>query len=188
MKINLATKFTIFRIILIPVILLVLLVPLKDNEIVSGTYWPNIIGLIIFVIAAITDAIDGQIARRGNMVTNLGKFLDPVADKLLVNSVLIYLAYVDTIPLILVIIMIMRDIIVDALRMIAVENNVVIAANIFGKLKTIFQMVLIPLLLLFTIPFVQPNIFLLILAYLTTLISVISGIIYLVQNINVLKK
>lgn len=188
MKINLATKFTIFRIILIPIILLVLLVPLKQDNMSSNLYWPNLIGLIIFIIASITDAIDGQIARRGNMVTNLGKFLDPVADKLLVNSVLIYLAYVDSIPVFLVIIMIMRDIIVDALRMIAVENRVVIAASIYGKLKTVFQMVLICLLLLLTRPFENPNIILIILSYITTLVSVVSGIDYLVKNISVLKK
>lgn len=187
MKLNLATKITVFRIILIPIILVILLVPLMDADLSKYTvfdnfYLPNLIAVIIFIIASLTDALDGYIARHYNMITNLGKFLDPVADKLLVNSLLIYLAYTNNIPVILVIIMISRDIIVDALRMIAIENKIVIAASIYGKLKTVFQMVLIILILLFSTPFQTTSIYLEVLAYITTAISVISGIDYFVKN------
>lgn len=190
MKINLATKFTIFRIILIPIILFILFFPLNRENISNNMwgmfYWPNIIALVFFIIASITDAIDGHIARKYQMITNLGKFLDPVADKLLVNSLLIYLAYTDNIPVVLVIIMIARDILVDALRFIAAENKNVIAASIYGKLKTVLQMVLIILVLLFSVPFQQTNEWLIIFAYITTIVSVWAGIDYFIKNRKVL--
>lgn len=190
MKINLATKFTIFRIILIPIILFILFFPLNRENIANNMwgmfYWPNIIALVFFIIASITDAIDGHIARKYQMITNLGKFLDPVADKLLVNSLLIYLAYTDNIPVVLVIIMIARDILVDALRFIAAENKNVIAASIYGKLKTVLQMVLIILVLLFSVPFQQTNEWLIIFAYITTIVSVWAGIDYFIKNRKVL--
>lgn len=189
MKINTATKFTIFRIILIPAILLILFWPQLTQGIkIADFYPPHLIAVIIFMIASITDAIDGYIARSTNTITNLGKFLDPVADKLLVNSALIYLAYTQHIPALLTIIMISRDIMVDALRLICVESNIVVAASKYGKLKTVFQMVAIILILLFAIP-EEPIYFgLTILIYVTTLISVISGIDYFIKNRNVFKK
>lgn len=189
-KINLATKFTIFRIVLIPIILFILFIPLNkeniNNQMWGIFYWPNIIALIFFIIASITDAIDGHIARKYHMITNLGKFLDPVADKLLVNSLLIYLAYTDNIPVVLVIIMIARDILVDALRFIAAENKNVIAASIYGKLKTILQMALIIAVLLFSVPFQATSNWLVIFAYITTIVSVWAGIDYFIKNRKVL--
>ena len=195
MKINTATKITIFRVFLIPIVLLVLLFPYQHYEINTNLslfdtnfYLPYLVALIIFAIAAISDAVDGYIARSTNTITNLGKFLDPIADKLLVNSLLIFLSYTEHLPVIIVIVMIARDVIVDALRLICVENNIVIAASIYGKLKTVFQMVLICLVLLIAKPNEQLPVLLLGLAYLTTLISVVSGIDYFMKNINSLKK
>lgn len=185
MKVNSATKITLVRIILIPIVLTVLMFPYKGNMTMMvdsyQVYIPYLAAALIFMFASLTDALDGYLARKTNSITNLGKFLDPVADKLLVNSLLIYLAYVHNIDVLLVIIMIARDIIVDALRMIAIENNEVIAASLLGKLKTVFQMVLIVLILLFSFPNKDVNMGLVVLSYITTIISVISGIAYLIK-------
>ena len=191
-KLNTATKITIFRIILIPVILVVLLFPYSGTSEIQlfglKMYPPFFLSLIIFIIASLSDAIDGHIARKTNTITNLGKFLDPVADKLLVNTLLIYLSATNHIPVLLTILMISRDVCVDALRMISSENNIVIAASSYGKLKTIFQMVTICLILLIALPGANLPIWLLVLTYVTTFISVVSGIDYFIKNKAVLKK
>ena len=154
---------------------------------------------IFFIIAAASDALDGYLARKNNQVTDLGKVLDPVADKLLVNGTIIYLLvnhpYTSTNmvwPLYTAIIIIIRDIVVDALRFIAASKNEVIAANIFGKVKTVLEMVAIPLVLLNGFPFryfdaswgalTVTNIII----YITTIASLASGIIYVIQNRHVL--
>ncbi|MCQ2793772.1 MAG: CDP-diacylglycerol--glycerol-3-phosphate 3-phosphatidyltransferase [Bacilli bacterium] len=160
---------------------------------------------IIFIIAASTDALDGYLARKNNQVTDLGKFLDPIADKLLVNSLLIFLAIYNEfaswpvgkqyiIPAYCVILMVGRDIVVDALRFIAAQKKIVIAANIFGKAKTVAQMITIPLVLLNGWPFSyfdytwpQASRIVAIFVYLTTALSLISGVIYVIQNRKVLK-
>ena len=162
---------------------------------------------IVFIVAAFTDMLDGKIARKFNMVTDLGKFLDPIADKLLNDAMMIFLlvpqAYAPeqrrdpvmlTVLLICVVLMIARDLIVDALRLIAVKKNIVIAANIFGKAKTVLQMIAIPMLLLNDWPFhyfdghievIQiSNLFF----YAATIMSVVSGIIYVYQNRAVFKE
>lgn len=207
---NLPTKITLSRIIA-TVILIVTLFVLSVVSVHPGFSTPllgntriNLIFLVIFaffVLASYTDHLDGKLARKNNQVTNLGKFLDPVADKLLVNTMLIFLCapqvfapyaveQVSIIPVWCVIIMIARDIVVDALRFIAAQKGVVIAANIFGKLKTVLQMVAIGAVLLNDFPFhymykdyVNPYVSVTaVLVYLATLTSLISGIIYVVQN------
>ena len=163
---------------------------------------------VIFVIAAITDLLDGKIARKYNLVSDFGKFLDPIADKLLNDGAMIFLlvpqAYaweqrrdpvMLTVLLFCVVLMIGRDLVVDGLRMIAVRKNIVIAANKYGKLKTVLQMIAIPMLLLNDWPFSYfdanwpqslqiSNIFF----YLATIMSVISVVIYVVQNRKVFSK
>ena len=136
---NLPNKLTILRVILIPFFLVFLMV---DG--IPGGKW---ISLAIFIVASLTDMLDGKIARKYNLITTYGKFMDPIADKLLVNSSFTIMATQtpDMVPVIAVVIMIARDIVVDALRMISVQKGVVIAANIFGKLKTVTQMVAISL-------------------------------------------
>lgn len=211
---NLPNKITISRIIMIVLMLVALLVlacipGLKVPDIGnSGINWVYFGVTIVFIIAAFTDFLDGQIARRCNLVTDLGKFLDPIADKLLNDGMMIFIlvpqAYALsqrkdpmalTILLICVVLMIGRDLVVDALRLIAVKKNIVIAANIFGKAKTVLQMIAIPMLLLNDWPFSyfdkswpEPlqisNIFF----YIATLMSLISGIIYVYQNRMVLKQ
>jgi len=158
---NTATKITMFRIFLIPAIVFTLLFPFNELGLMVKTVY--IVGLpikvtylvaaTIFVIASITDFVDGYIARKYNQITDLGKFLDPIADKLLVNITLIILTYFGLISPLITIILIGRDIIVDALRMMAANKGVVIAARSFGKFKTAFQMIGITLTLLHNIPF-----------------------------------
>ena len=163
---------------------------------------------IVFILAAFTDMLDGKIARKCNLVTDLGKFLDPIADKLLNDAMMIFLlvpqAYAPeqrsnpimlTVLAICVVLMIARDLIVDALRLVAVKKNIVIAANIFGKAKTVLQMVAIPMLLLNDWPFSYfdsswpealqiSNWFF----YAATIMSVVSGVIYVYQNRAVFKE
>lgn len=188
MKINTATKITIVRVLLIPIILIILLLANKLNldKIVTifgvDVYLAYIVALMIYVIAALSDAVDGYIARSTNTITNLGKFLDPIADKLLVNSLLIYFCSTNHLPALVVILMISRDVLVDALRLICVENNVVIAASKWGKLKTIFQMISLGLIFVFAQPGTSLVAWLEYLIYLTTLISVLSGVDYFIKN------
>ena len=150
---------------------------------------------VFFVLASFTDFLDGYLARKNNQVTDLGKFLDPVADKLLVNSMVIFLvvpqAYAPgqmTWSLWCAILLVARDIIVDALRFIAAQKGVVIAANIFGKAKTVLEMIAVSLVLLNSWPFSYfdgnwPNNLKIasIFVYLCTLASLISGAIYVIK-------
>jgi len=204
---NLPTKITFSRIIATVILIVTLfvlsLIPnLSTPEL--GNSRINLVFLIVFVffvIASYTDHLDGKLARKNNQVTDLGKFLDPVADKLLVSSMLIFLcapsifapyAYEQTafIPVWCVIIMVARDTVVDALRFIAAQKGVVIAANIFGKLKTVLQMVAIGAVLLNDFPFHymyqnNTNPYLTVtmfIVYAATLASLLSGIIYVWQN------
>lgn len=146
MKMNLANKLTIFRIILVPILMLI---PIIDNlwgipgEFlgISTAFW---IMNVIFIIASITDKLDGYIARSRNQVTTFGKFLDPLADKILVISALVILVEYTKIPSWIPIIVLAREFIVSGYRLIAVEKGgKVIAASIWGKLKTVTQMIAI---------------------------------------------
>lgn len=213
---NLPTKITVSRIIAIVFMIIALfvlyiikLVNPSFETIVFGNSGINLVFFIMFVffvIASYTDHLDGHLARKNNQVTALGKFLDPVADKLLINSIVIFLtapaifaAYVpgaDHVAHFSVwcaIILVARDIVVDALRFIAAQKGVVIAANIFGKMKTVLEMVAIAFVLLNGWPFYYfdanwpvriSDIF----VYLATLVSVISGVIYVYQNRSALKE
>ena len=205
MKINIPTKITISRIVGVSLLLILLLVakilgmmgiykgmPLGD----TGIDLINLIAAVIFVLASITDYLDGMLARNWNQVTNLGKFLDPIADKMLVDSLLIFLvirpSYNEnqlTIPLFCTILMILRDLIIDTMRSVAAAKGKVVAANIFGKLKTVFQMIAIPVVILNGFPFsyfdASWHPWLRIgnwLIYIATLMSVLSAVIYLYQN------
>lgn len=136
---NLPNKLTIFRVILIPFFVLFLLV-----DITAYDKW---IALAIFIIASFTDFLDGHIARKYHLVTNFGKFMDPLADKLLVCSALICLIELDRIPSWIVIVIIAREFIISGFRLVASDNGVVIAASYWGKFKTTFQIVMICLMI-----------------------------------------
>lgn len=149
---NLPNKLTIFRIILVPIIVIVSLINIPGN--VLGIPMNMIIMDIIFVIASITDKLDGHIARSNNQVTTFGKFLDPIADKILVLAAMIILVEKGLLPAWIPIIVLFREFIVSGYRLIAVEKNgKVIAANIWGKLKTVTQMLAIILMFLTTHPY-----------------------------------
>ncbi len=181
---NLPNKITICRIFLAIVMLVLLLVPwynlgvefpkyVVNGEILSLKY---IIAAILFVIASVTDFIDGYLARKNNMVTDFGKVTDAIADKILVNGLLIILAYDHLIPVIIPVIIITRDIIVDSCKMVSGSNGKVVAASFLGKAKTMCMMIGLTLVMLNNIPFTFLNIpvdnFLVMLA---TILSIVSG-------------
>lgn len=139
---NLPNKLTILRVCLIPFFVVFLLLDHGQNQ----TY--RYLSAAIFVIASLTDMLDGKIARRYNLVTNFGKFMDPLADKLLVCSALICLIELGQIPSWMVIIIISREFIISGFRLVASDNGIVIAASYWGKFKTTFQMIAVVLLIL----------------------------------------
>lgn len=187
---NLPNKLTLMRILLVPVMALVWLFPYNQFGITIGYFtvkqvtlsYINVIVLVIFAVASITDYLDGNIARKNNMVTTFGKFADPIADKLLVDMTLIILCYKHMIPVVCCIVMILRDLIVDGCRMIAAQRGVVVSAGMLGKLKTAFQMITIIIVLLNNLPF---ELFFIpadeILMWFTTFISVAGGYSYFMQ-------
>lgn len=175
---NLPNKLTIFRVILVPVFLIFLLG-------LFG-YWSNIVAAIVFIVASATDMLDGYIARKYNMITNFGKFMDPLADKLLVDSALIALVALGRIEAWIVIVIIAREFIISGFRLVAADNGTVIAASFWGKIKTVFQMAA-TILLIFNFPWFPIYVFTQILVYIALVLTVISLIDYLIKNKNVLK-
>ncbi|MGL4761395.1 MAG: CDP-diacylglycerol--glycerol-3-phosphate 3-phosphatidyltransferase [Sarcina sp.] len=191
---NLANKLTVVRVILVPIFLLCM----STNIIPYGT----LIATIIFILASITDKLDGYIARSRNQITNFGKFMDPLADKLLVTAALVALVGINIVPAWIAVIIISREFAVSGLRSIAAAEGHIIAASNWGKIKTVFQMLAIVLLLIVanigSTPWVAdiinsnailinfftyvPNIVL----YIALIITIISGIDYFVKNKSVI--
>lgn len=174
---NLPNKLTIFRVILIPFFVFFMLVP------VTGTM-DSLIALLIFVVASLTDLLDGYIARKHGLVTNFGKFMDPLADKLLVCSALICLVELRRVPSWVVIIIIAREFIISGFRLIASDKGVVIAASYWGKFKTTFQMLMICLMILNLGPLSLITSVVMWAALILTLISLAD---YLVKNKEIMK-
>lgn len=174
---NLPNKLTIFRVILIPFFIVFLLVPITPYD-----KW---IALAIFIIASLTDLLDGKIARKYNLVTNFGKFMDPLADKLLVCSALICLIELNKIPSWMVIIIIAREFIISGFRLVAADNGVVIAASYWGKFKTTFQMVAVCLLIadIEVLRLVTQ-----IVLWIAVILTVVSLVDYLIKNKDVMKE
>ena len=139
---NLPNKLTLLRVVLIPVFVVLLLLEGGQN------YTLRIAALIVFCAASFTDFLDGQIARRNHLVTNFGKFMDPLADKLLVCSALICMIELGQLPSWYVITVIAREFIISGFRLVAADNGIVIAASWWGKFKTTFQMLTVILLIL----------------------------------------
>lgn len=171
---NLPNKLTILRVLLVPVFVLFMLTDL-------GGQYSNIIALVIFVVASLTDSLDGYLARKNNLVTNFGKFMDPLADKLLVCSALLCLMELDRIPAWMVLIIIAREFIISGFRLVASDNGVVIAASYWGKVKTVVQVVMI-IALLIEFPYAM------IIAWAAVILTVVSLVDYIVKNIDVIKK
>lgn len=174
---NIANKFTIFRLILIPVFIILLMV-LGVDSLIPG---------LIFVIASLTDFIDGHLARSRNLVTTFGKFLDPLADKMLVTAALIMFIELGLVPAWTVCIVVAREFIITGFRVLAASSGVTIAASFWGKFKTVSQFLVIIMILfsgsiLFWIPTIITNI----VYYISVILTIISGVDYLVKNIHVL--
>ncbi|MBD5508893.1 MAG: CDP-diacylglycerol--glycerol-3-phosphate 3-phosphatidyltransferase [Lachnospiraceae bacterium] len=174
---NLPNKLTVFRVILIPFFVLFLLV-----DITAYDKW---IALAIFIIASLTDFLDGHIARKYNLVTNFGKFMDPLADKLLVCSALICLVELSRIPAWIVIVIIAREFIISGFRLIASDNGVVIAASYWGKFKTTFQIVMICLMIADLEPLYLVTQVVMWAALILTVVSLVD---YLIKNRGVMQE
>lgn len=199
-KKNIPNILTIIRIALsIPIIILMMLnsfsicysIELNTNNIINID-WNSIIVLILFIIACITDWLDGYLSRKYNWISVFGKILDPIADKVIINSIFILFAIQTKTNVAFVIAFIIRDIVVDAIRMYASSKNIVIAANFLGKLKTVLQMLAIIIMLVLgcTINSVVSwwywsiqNLF----VYFSLLISIVSGIVYIISFIKINK-
>lgn len=180
---NLPNKLTILRTILIPFFLVALLC--------DSIPYGNWIALVIFATASLTDMLDGKIARKYNLVTNFGKFMDPLADKLLVVSAMIAFVELERIPCWIVIIIIAREFIISGFRLVAADNGIVIAAGIWGKIKTAEQMVMLCILIAdfgALLPNLANGIHLFenILIYVALLLTIVSLMDYLIHNKNVL--
>ena len=172
---NLPNKLTTFRVILIPFFVFFMLAP-------DMTGINNYIAVAIFIVASLTDLLDGKIARKYNLVTNFGKFMDPLADKLLVCSAMICLIQTGQLAAWIVVIIIAREFIISGFRLIASDNGVVIAASYWGKFKTTFQMLILNIQMSFF------QILGMILTYVALILTVVSLIDYIVKNKDVLKE
>jgi CDP-diacylglycerol--glycerol-3-phosphate 3-phosphatidyltransferase len=178
-NLNLPNKLTVIRVFAIPVFLIFLYIS-------KGIF--KFMPLLIFAGAAVTDAIDGHIARRDNLITDFGKFMDPLADKLLTASAFIAFVEIGYLSSWVVVLIISREFLVSGFRTLAASKGVTIAANAWGKIKTVFQMVLIITVLInytgyfgFTNPLITP------LIAITVLLTVTSGAVYIYENMGVIK-
>ncbi len=186
---NLPNKLTIFRVILIPFFVLFML-----SDIAGGaSKW---ISLGIFIVASLTDMADGKIARKYNLVTNFGKFMDPLADKLLVCTALLclipkqnntYFDHMDMIFLVVVIVIIAREFIISGFRTVAADNGRVLAASYWGKFKTTFQMIMVCFMIAdLQVKWIQ--IFTFVIMWISLALTIISLMDYLIKNKDVLSE
>lgn len=196
-KNNIPNILTIFRILFIPFILVFLSVNFTDAylykiiifentgwELTSYIYWNHLVAGILFLLASFTDFLDGYLSRKYNWISDFGKIWDPIADKLLINSLMILLSVLQIVPWYLTVIMVIRDLIVDGYRTFLSSKKVIIPANIFGKLKTVIQMIaIIIVLFIFNDINVNSGSYYLIqnlMFIVATICSLVSGIIYIV--------
>ena len=174
---NLPNKLTILRVILIPFFVVFMLFDITG----AADKW---IALVIFCVASLTDMLDGKIARKYNLVTNFGKFMDPLADKLLVCTALICLSSMNRLNVIVVLVIIAREFIISGFRLVASDNGIVIAASYWGKFKTVSQMALI-IVLIMDLGGVW-NVVGTVLTWVALLLTVVSLIDYIAKNKQVL--
>ncbi|HHZ11675.1 MAG TPA: CDP-diacylglycerol--glycerol-3-phosphate 3-phosphatidyltransferase [Acholeplasmataceae bacterium] len=195
---NLPNKLTVARVCAIPLIIIVSLIPFFSSVVLFGSpgnevTLENILVLVIFALASFTDFLDGHIARKHNLITDFGKFMDPLADKLLVLTALIYLLERGRFQVFgfqlgfVITIILAREFIVTGIRLIAADNNMVIAASKLGKAKTVSQMIAIILLLVNNYPFtlfgtLGREVTALVLISLAGLLTLVSGLDYFIKN------
>ena len=192
-RMNLPNKLTMLRVILIPFFVAAMLLSIKngtagslraasDHDFIVWRW----VSFVIFAIASFTDFLDGKIARKYGLITNFGKFMDPLADKLLVCSALILLSAEGSLPVWVVLIIIAREFIISGFRLVASDNGVVIAASYWGKLKTVSRMLICIVLILPTFSVMLGNTVIWILIILATALTLISLVDYIVKNKNVI--
>lgn len=174
---NLPNKLTTFRVILIPFFVFFMLAP-------DMTGINNYIAVAIFIVASLTDLLDGKIARKYNLVTNFGKFMDPLADKLLVCSAMICLIQTGQLAAWIVVIIIAREFIISGFRLVAADNDIVIAASYWGKFKTVSQMFM--LILLIADLGGAFNMIAQVLIWVSLVLTIVSLIDYIAKNVQVL--
>ena len=181
---NLPNKLTLLRIILIPAFIFCLFLPAMFGISQDISAW---FSSVIFIIAALTDTLDGKIARKRNLITDFGKFMDPIADKLLTCSAMIMLTYFDKLHPVITILFVAREFIISGFRLIAAGKGIVISADKLGKIKTVLQIVFIIALLIndtYPVRFLQPyyNYACYSLVLITLFVSIISCIQYVLNN------
>ena len=173
---NLPNKLTMLRVIMIPFFVFFMLTNVGG----AHSQW---IALVIFIAASLTDLLDGKIARKYNLITDFGKFMDPLADKMLVISAMICLVSMDRIPAWIVIVIVAREFIISGFRLIAADKGVVIAASYWGKFKTVFQMAMVILMIA---DFPALSVLTQLVMWIALVLTVISLIDYLRKNWNVI--
>ena len=174
---NLPNKLTVLRVVLVPFFVAALLIS-KTTE---SMKWA---ALVLFIVASLTDLLDGKIARKYNLVTTFGKFMDPLADKVLTISGMICLIELGRIPSWIVVIIVAREFIISGFRLIATEHGIVIAANYWGKWKTTFQMIMI-ILMIMNIP--RLGLVTDIVMWIALILTIISLATYIMQNMDVVR-
>lgn len=173
---NLPNKLTVLRVLLIPVFMVLLMT--------GHWYW----SASIFIIASLTDALDGHIARKYKLITNFGKIMDPLADKLLVTAALLCLCQLGVVAAWMVFVILAREFLISGLRAVAASQGIVIAASVWGKLKTISQMVAIVLLLLQNWPFEMLKVPMdMIMLWIAVIMTILSGVDYIIKSKDVFK-
>lgn len=195
---NLPNKITVTRIILAIIILILLIFPFHDMNFTWPVYLifgkisiniKYIICGVLFMVASITDFLDGKIARKQGIVTDFGKVMDAIADKILVNGVLIALAYDGFLPVLIPVVIITRDIAVDSIKMVAGSSGKAVGASLAGKIKTVFMMTGITMVFFYNLPFELLNVSLgTYLVYIATILSVYSGVQYFAVNKDLIKE
>ena len=193
MKMNLPNKLTLLRVFMIPLFVAFMLFSIKGGDISAlradrpsdFMLW-RYAAFTVFALASFTDYLDGQIARKYKLITDFGKFMDPLADKLLVCTALILLTAEGSLTAVAVIIIIAREFIISGFRLIAVDNRIVIAASKWGKFKTVSQMLLCIVLILPTLPVMLGSIFINALTVVVVVLTVVSLVDYMAKNIGVI--
>lgn len=192
---TLPNRITLFRLLLVPLIVFLSLFPFAQFNLSFGYLTfefvavpvLNLVVLLLFLIASFTDFLDGYLARKNNEVTTFGKFFDPIADKLLVNTLFILLAVQGIIPVLAVVLMIWRDTLVDAIRMLTAGHGITLSAQFLGKVKTVAQMVTISLYLVGNLPFELYHLPISdLMLWFTVSISLLSGLSYFIQSKNLI--
>ncbi len=193
MKMNLPNKLTVLRVLMIPVFVVFMMLSVGDTDItVLRAELPEsfrmyrYLAFAVFCLASFTDFLDGQIARRCNLVTDFGKFMDPLADKLLVCTAMILLTAEGSLSVLAVILIIAREFIISGFRLVASDNGIVIAASWWGKVKTTTQMILCIVLILPGIPGLLGSTFINIFTLIVVLLTIVSLADYMAKNIKVI--